>query len=229
MNRFTKQDIATAIAVFFHAVGLTGLLYYDKAFFIAATPFNLLLSLALLLWTQKEKNAQFVLFFLACFVVGFLAEVTGVNTGILFGEYAYGDVLGYKIQQVPVLIGVNWFLIIYCCGISIHTLLMKAVNRLAAGTGEPPKTLKALSVIIDGATLAVFFDWLMEPVAVKLGYWTWGGDGSIPFFNYLCWLGVSLLLLAVFHFTKFSKQNKFAVNLLLIQMMFFLLLRTFLK
>ena len=40
--------------------------------------------------------------------------------------------------------------------------------------------MKALSVIIDGATLAVFFDWLMEPVAVKLGYWTWNGDGIDP-------------------------------------------------
>ena len=106
---------------------------------------------------------------------------------------------------------------------------MKAIHRVAADTGKTPMALKALSVIVDGATLAVFFDWLMEPVAVKLGYWAWNGDGSIPMFNYLCWFIVSLLLLAVFHFAKFNKQNKFAVNLLLIQLMFFLLLRTFLK
>ena len=73
------------------------------------------------------------------------------------------------------------------------------------------------------------FDWLMEPVAVKLGYWVWQGDGSIPMLNYICWFLISLLLLAVFHFAKFNKQNKFAVNLLLTQLMFFLLLRTFLK
>lgn len=229
LNRFTKFEIATAIAILFHSIGLIGLLFFDKAFFLAATPFNLLLSFALLIWTQTDKNGYFFLFLAACFVVGIVVEVIGINTGFLFGDYAYGNVLGPKVKNVPVLIGVNWFLIMYCCGISIHTLLMKAINRIAADSGKTPMAMKALSVIIDGATLAVFFDWLMEPVAVKLGYWIWNGDGSIPMFNYICWFVISLLLLMVFHFAKFNKQNKFAVNLLLVQLMFFLLLRTFLK
>ena len=229
LNRFTKFEIATAIAVLFHSIGLIGLLFFDKAFFLAATPFNLLLSFVLLIWTQTDKNSSFFLFVAACFIIGIVVEVIGVNTGFLFGDYTYGNVLGPEIKNVPVLIGINWFLIIYCCGISINTLLMKAINRIAADTGKTPMAIKALSVIIDGATLAVFFDWLMEPVAVKLGYWVWNGDGAIPMFNYICWFVVSLLLLMVFHFAKFNKQNKFAVNLLLIQLMFFLLLRTFLK
>jgi putative membrane protein len=229
LNRFTKFEIATATSVFFHSIGLVGLLFFDKDFFLAATPVNLLLSFALLIWTQREKNIFFYLFLLACFTVGISVEIIGTNTGMLFGNYTYGNVLGFKIKNVPVLIGINWFIIIYCSGISIHTLLMKAINRVAAHTQKPPTVLKAISVIVDGATLAVFFDWLMEPVAVKLGYWVWNGDGSIPLFNYICWFIVSLLLLALFHFAKFSKQNKFAVNLLLIQLMFFLLLRTFLK
>jgi putative membrane protein len=229
LNRFTKFEIATAIAILFHSIGLVGLLFFDKAFFLTATPVNLLLSFALLIWTQTEKNIYFFLFLLTCFVVGVAVEILGINTGILFGDYTYGNVLGYKIQNVPVLIGINWFIIIYCSGISIHKLLMKAITRVASDTGKSPMALKALSVIIDGATLAVFFDWLMEPVAVKLGYWTWNGDGSIPMFNYICWFVVSLLLLTIFHFAKFKKQNKFAVNLLLVQAMFFLLLRTFLK
>ena len=229
LNRFTKIEIATATSVFFHSIGLVGLLFFDKDFFLAATPVNLLLSFALLIWTQSEKNIFFYLFLLACFTVGISVEIIGANSGMLFGNYTYGNVLGFKIKNVPVLIGINWFIIIYCSGISIHTLLMKAINRVAAHTQKPPTVLKAISVIVDGATLAVFFDWLMEPVAVKLGYWVWNGDGSIPLFNYICWFIVSLLLLALFHFAKFSKQNKFAVNLLLIQLMFFLLLRTFLK
>ena len=185
--------------------------------------------LVLLLWTQKEKNKYYFLFLLACFSIGIIVEMIGVYTRIFFGDYTYGNVLGPKVQEVPLMIGVNWFIIIYCSGISIHTFLMMAINRISADTGKNPMVLKALSVIIDGATLAVFFDWLMEPVAVKLGYWTWNGDGSIPFFNYVCWFLVSILLLTLFHFAKFNKQNKFAVNLLLIQLMFFLILRTFLN
>lgn len=229
LNRFTKFDIATAIAILFHTIGVVGLLYFDKDFFLAATPFNLLLSSALLFWTQSQKNKAFLIFILTCFTVGVVVEIIGTNTGWLFGNYTYGNVLGTKVKNVPLIIGVNWVIIIYCCGISIHTLLIKTINRVAADTGKPPAALKAISIIVDGATLAVFFDWLLEPVAVKLGYWQWNGDGSIPIFNYICWFLVSVLLLTVFHFAKFNKQNKFAVNLLLIQLMFFLLLRTFLK
>lgn len=229
MNRFTKFEIATAIAILFHTIGFIGLLYFEKEFFVAATPANLLLSFSLLIWTQGDKNKYFYLFLVSCIVVGVGVEIIGVNTGLLFGDYSYGIVLGFKIQQVPLLIGINWFIIIYCCGISIHTLLMKAITRIAADTGKTPTALKAIALIVDSATLAVFFDWLMEPVAIKLGYWTWAGDESIPGYNYLSWFMVSLLLMSIFHFSKFNKQNKFAVNLLLIQMMFFLLLRTFLK
>jgi bisanhydrobacterioruberin hydratase len=84
------------------------------------------------------------------------------------------------------------------------------------------------AVIIDSALLATFFDWVMEPIAVKLGYWQWLGDGNIPLFNYVCWFGVSTLLMFLFRILSFPKQNQFAVNLLLIQFMFFLILRTLL-
>ncbi len=227
-NKFSKYESATAIAVLFHVIGITGILIFDKDLFIRSTPFNLLLMFVLLCWTQEGKNRYFFLFLALSFLIGVAVEITGVNSGILFGEYHYGDVLGYKVGKVPLLIGINWFVIIYCCGVSIHTLLVKALSRLPSDGGKKPPVLKAISVIVDGATLAVFFDWVMEPVAVKLGYWEWKGNGGVPVYNYFCWFGVSLLLLAGFHFLPFSKNNKFAINLLLIQMMFFLLLRTFL-
>lgn len=183
---------------------------------------------ALLIWTQPEKNKFFFLFLGIAFLAGVGVEIIGVNTGALFGNYHYGNVLGPGIGNVPWLIGVNWFIIIYCAGISVNTLLMKIINRVPGSEQTSPKALKVLSVIVDGATLAVFFDWLMEPVAVKLNYWQWN-ENEIPFYNYACWFLVSVLLLTIFHFCKFEKKNKFAVNLLLIQLMFFLILRTFMN
>ncbi|MEP7163381.1 MAG: carotenoid biosynthesis protein [Ferruginibacter sp.] len=228
-SSFSKYQIATSLAILFHVIGITGILFFDKDLFIRSTPFNLLLMFALLLWTQKRPNKFFLLFVAACFLAGVGAEVIGVNTSALFGNYQYGNVLGPKLLNVPLIIGINWFIIIYCCGISIHTLLMKIINRVPAAEATTPQTLKALSIIIDSAMLAVFFDWLMEPVAVKLNYWHWNGDGSVPFYNYICWFMVSVLLLSVFHFCNFDKQNKFAVNLLLVQFMFFLVLKTFMN
>lgn len=225
---YTKQQWATAVAVLFHTIGLVGILCFNSDWVIRSTPYNLLLMFALILWTQEEKNIFFFVFMITTVAAGIAVEILGVNTGVLFGEYMYGNVLGYKIKNVPLIIGVNWFVIIYCCGISIHSLLTAVVEKLAAEDAAPKKTIRALSVMVDGATLAVFFDWIMEPVAVKLGFWQWEGN-DIPLFNYISWFAVSLLLLALFHFGKFSKRNKFAVHLLLIQAMFFLILRTFLQ
>lgn len=228
VKSISKYQIATAVAIFFHSIGLVGILFFDTNFFVQATPFNLLLSFSLLVYTQANRNIAFFLFITAVFIIGFFSEVLGVNTGLIFGDYAYGKVLGFQWLNVPLLIGVNWFIIIYCSGICTQILLLKVINKVAAGSKEPPILLRAMSVIVDGATLAVLFDWLMEPVAVKLGFWTWLGDGTIPLYNYICWFIISMLLLTIFHLCKFNKENKFAVNLLLIQSLFFLILRTFL-
>ena len=226
-TKFSKYQVATAIAVLFHTIGFAGIVFFKSDFIIQSTPFNLLLMFGLLVWTQREKNLFFWLFVLVTFAAGIVVEMIGVNTQLLFGDYSYGKVLGYQVNNVPVIIGINWFLIIYCCGITVQTILMKAITKVATETSTPPMVLKALSVIVDGATLAVFIDWIMEPVALQLGYWTWNGD--IPVYNYICWFVVAIAMLAVFHFLKFNKQNKFAVHLLMIQVLFFLLLRTFLN
>ncbi|MBC7888510.1 MAG: carotenoid biosynthesis protein [Ferruginibacter sp.] len=228
-KKISRYQIATAIAIFFHCIGIAGLLFFDRHFFVQSTPLNLLLSFLLLLWTQQIKNAAFFLFMALVVVMGYFSEVAGVNTGLLFGDYSYGRVLGVQWLQVPLLIGINWFIIIYCCGICTQTLLLKVINRGSSDFKEPPVLLKVMSVIVDGATLAVAFDWLMEPVAIKLGFWFWHGDGRIPLYNYISWFIISMVLLTIFHFCRFNKQNKFAVNLLLIQAMFFLILRTFLN
>ena len=182
----------------------------------------------LLLYTHQKINTAFIVFFIICFIAGIAVEIIGTSSGWLFGNYSYGPILGPSIKEVPFIIGINWFIIIYCCGISINTMLTKLTAKLSEQTGKPSKTIQTLSVVVDGATLAVLLDWLIEPVAVKLGYWQWLDSGEIPVYNYLCWFAISMLLLFVFQRLSFNKQNKFAVNLLLIQAMFFLLLRTFL-
>lgn len=223
----TKTQIATAIAILFHAIGLVGMLI-NKDFFVATTWLNLLLMLGLILYTQQKINIGFCIFFIVCFVAGVFVEIVGTSTGYLFGQYEYGKMLGPTIRNVPFIIGVNWFIIMYCCGVAVFTVVERLSSRLEVVTGEKPKVLKIVSIISDGAMVAVIFDWVMEPAAIKLGFWKWLGDGEIPSFNYLTWFGVSTILMAIFAFLKFEKQNIFAVHLLMIMAMFFMLIRTFL-
>ena len=76
-----------------------------------------------------------------------------------------------------------------------------------------------------GALIATAFDWIMEPAAVGLGFWTWAGDGSIPMLNYACWFLISWLLLLAGMLFGIEVRNRFSIPLLLIQSLFFLMLR----
>jgi len=225
---YNKAVIATAVAILFHLVGLTGILFFDRSFFVSLTPWNLLLSVVLLIWSQPSKNGWFYLFLFIAFATGFFAEFIGVNYQWLFGSYEYGSSMGVQYRKVPWIIGVNWAMMMVICGMSVQIVLNGIWNRLKNEDEPVRNNVGFVAVILDGALLATFFDWVMEPVAVQLGYWKWLGDGTIPTLNYLSWFGVSALLLLVFRLFPFRKDNQFALHLLLIQLMFFLILRTFL-
>lgn len=223
-----KVVIAARIALLFHLVGFLGIMFVDRSFFVALTPLNLLLSAGLLIWTQEQKNKWFYLFFLVAFATGMLTEYLGVNYQILFGHYEYGKPLGPKVGGVPLMIGVNWFVIVLCSAAAVQTLLNLIWNKMRDQNLLSRKNVGFWSFIIDGALTATFFDWLMEPVAVELTFWKWLGDGSIPVFNYVCWFVISAALLLLLRLLPVQRQNQFAVHLLLIQSVFFLALRTFL-
>jgi putative membrane protein len=225
LMQFSKQQIATAIALAFHISGVIAIGIFRSPLFISLTPLNLLVCAVLILWTQEKINAGFLGFCTAAFLLGFGSEWVGVNTAIIFGEYTYGDLLGPKWQGVPYLIGIQWMVVIYCAGISMAMLHEKLVKKQQAADQELPKGWVALSMIADAALIALLFDWIMEPVAMDLGYWTWT-KGEVPWLNYATWWGVSALIMVFFHFLPFKKHNLFAVHLLMMQGMFFLLLRT---
>ena len=226
---FSLQNIALFIVLLFHVSGAIGILCTpNKDWFIQNTQLNLLIMAALLIITQPQKNLAFFLFFVIAFVTGFAVEWIGVNTGYLFGSYQYGNVLGIKYGNVPLLIGINWFIIIYCTGVISQKLHNWSNKQLEAMQAAVNPSVQLISFITDGALLTTFFDYVMEPVAVKLGFWQWAGNGDIPFYNYTCWLVISVLLLTVFKLLPFEKNNRLAVHLFIIQLLFFLSLSTFL-
>jgi len=221
-----KTKIASLIAIVVHLSGAIGMLYGSHAdWFVSMTPYNLLLMLALVVWTQEEAASSFFSFLLLCALVGIITEMIGVNTSLLFGTYQYGTVLGPSWKGVPFLIGVNWFLVVWS-GAQTMLLLHQHLAGTTAWSPALAKKWLAWSLVVDAALLVTAFDWLLEPVAVRLGYWSWE-NGEIPFYNYVCWFGISCLLLLVFRQLKFQRVNQFAVHLLIIQSLFFFALRIF--
>ena len=75
MKNYSKYQVATAIAILFHTIGLVGILVFKSDLIIQSTPINLLLSFGLLIWTQPEKNSWFYGFLILTAIVGFGVEV----------------------------------------------------------------------------------------------------------------------------------------------------------
>jgi len=213
------------LALLFHGTGVLGILFTPyKDLFVSSTPLVLLFMFFLLANTQLKAIKNFLLSFAIAFVISMGTEIIGVNTGLLFGQYQYGPVLGPKILGVPWLIGLNWFVIVYCSGsFMIHSLeLMKSKFNIRVTA-----TSSTAMVVLGGAAMATFFDFILEPVAVKLNFWTWN-NGDIPLYNYLCWFLVSAVLLRINLQLKQVNAHVFASSLLIIQAVFFLMLHLFL-
>ncbi|CAN5438020.1 hypothetical protein BH23BAC1_BH23BAC1_10880 [soil metagenome] len=206
INSKLKLQAGVVFLLVIHVVGFLGLSFSPyKSFFQNLTPLNLILSAFILFTFHKDHNFLFYLFCLITFLIGFFVEVLGIQTGIIFGNYQYGRALGLKIWETPLIIGLNWLLLIYTTGF-ICSKLNKNIF------------LKAISATI----LMLLLDILIEPVAIKLDFWKWGST-TIPLQNYVAWGIVSFSLLIMFYLFPFKKSNSIAGPFYLIMLLFFIL------
>ena len=198
------EIVLLVILVIFHAVGLCAFYSpYWRPLILPYSALNLVLAFFVLAVSFHRQLIHFIVFMLICFTAGMAFEWIGVHTGLLFGDYAYGYNLGPKLWGVPLIIGINWGLVAIASGVVAAQLSASHFYRA-----------------VIASLLMVFLDFLIEPVAVALGYWTWRSP-EIPVYNYICWFLLSLPL--NFLFTQFAlhEQNRVAIGLYFIFAVFF--------
>lgn len=205
-----EEKFAGLILTIVYLVGIVGILWPIHPDFILLTPLNLIFSLFMLLSFHRKWDLGFYLFALICMLAGFFVEVAGVKTGVIFGEYAYGATLGPKWLEVPLMMAVNWLILVYATGMIGHFLIRK-YNALKAALG---------------ATLMVLLDLLIEPVAISRDFWHWAG-GEIPLQNYFAWWVISWILLMVFYGLTKKEYNRLAPIIYVNQVTFFAILNWF--
>jgi uncharacterized membrane protein len=188
-----------------HFFGVLVISWSNTDFWASFTPLNLLIA-TVFVFMVATKMRSLAIFFFISFLIGYFAELLGTQTGFPFGNYQYLQNLGPKIIEVPLLIGVNWFLMAYASRIWANRWLE---NHLAQA--------------LLASLLMVFVDFFIEPISAILGFWQWEND-IIPTENYFGWLGVSFLVQLLFPPSLQGESNAIAKWYLPMIFLFFLIL-----
>jgi putative membrane protein len=203
-----EQALLILVIIIFHIVGLIGLAVPStRALFLQIVPWHILLMMIVIVCSHRPMEGKFILFALLIFASSLILEWVGVHKNLIFGNYSYGATLGLKVDEIPLIIGLNWFLLIYSAGVLMQRTRIRSI----------------LIRVIVGAIILVLLDLIIEPVAQHLGYWHWTNN-VIPLKNYICWFGISGVMLFVFEKFGFRKQGIVAPVFLLVQFVFFMVL-----
>jgi putative membrane protein len=175
----------------------------NPPFFSPFTPYTLLLTCLVFLNHSPLADKKYLFAFFSIAFLGFIIEVIGVKTGLIFGKYSYGEGLGFKLLEVPLTISINWAMLIFA-GIRI-------VSSIFAS--------KITSLFV-AALLVTLIDLLIEQVAPKLDFWQFKG-GLPGLHNYLGWVGVAFFTSYFFYPTIIKGNRSVSLIILILQIIFF--------
>ncbi len=118
-----KLALAVFVLVVLHIVGFYGLAFSaNPGWFRSLSALNLIITGGLLFSFHKTWNWSFGGFAVVVLLAGFFAEIIGVHTGLLFGDYTYGQSLGFKLWNILLIIAVNWLILVYSTGVLVQPL-----------------------------------------------------------------------------------------------------------
>lgn len=198
-----KALVITILWVF-HLTAVIGVTLGFKDWFISKTPLTLsLMFISLIIYYPIRQIRYWFLGFIL-FAGGFIAEWIGVHYGILFGDYHYGNNLGFKLDGIPLMIGVNWSILVLITGVISNHISNNIVARATIG-----------------AILMVFLDYFMETSAPIFDFWIWD-IGYAPLQNYIAWFCIALVLQFIFQISKITGDLAISLHLYAAQLIFFI-------
>lgn len=208
MNKLSTKDDWFFIRniIIFYSIGIIGFsINYTYKLFTFLSPIILILTLSLLFYYDRKKtDRKRIIYFSFVFLSSYIIEMIGVNTGLLFGQYQYHHGLGFKLFETPLLIGVNWILMIYITS-SIFTKLK----------------FKFLFQVIIPSSLMLVYDIIMERAAPKMEMWSWA-DNIIPIQNFIMWGLLAFVFHSIKYLLKIEIKNKMALPIYIAQIILFI-------
>jgi len=209
-----KDKTVQIIIPVFYTIGLVGFIIpLSYPYFEKLIPWALILSFILLVVYHPKQSSYHssLLVFTGIYFLGLIIEMIGVNTGLIFGDYNYGPNLGLKILNTPVIIGLNWLILVYTTSSIFEKFNMHTIFK----------------IFLASATMLVY-DIVLEQIAPLTGMWNWY-EGSVPVRNYIAWFVIAVVFQALLKIAGIKIDNPVSKNLFISQFVFFMILTIFLK
>jgi bisanhydrobacterioruberin hydratase len=203
-NVLSVETVSIALLWLFQLSGIIGISLGYKSWFIDKTPVNLSLVFFLLIINFPLSSTRYILITCLFFLVGMAVEWVGVTYGVLFGSYSYGDALGFKIVEVPILIGANWAMLVLTTGVCANAITKSRKIR-----------------VFVGALLMLILDFFMEASAPIFDFWTFDNRVA-PIENYVSWFILAFFFHVVFQYFKVTGNKNFSLQVVLSQFVFFI-------
>ena len=199
----SKTKLSILLLWLFTVSGILGILSPASNWFLALTPLNLFISFVVLVIHVETINKKTLLAFSIPFFLGFGTEALGVNYGLLFGSYAYGANLGYKIVGVPFMICINWIMLT----IITADLAKKISNRLYVRA-------------FLGALFMTLLDAIIEVSAPRFDFWEFEG-AEVPIQNYIAWICISFVAHLAYQHFEIKTNKRISMHVLASMFVFF--------
>jgi len=198
-----KISISIFIIWLFNISGILGILSTYSDWFLRLTPINLSMYVILIIWNVKDLSKKFFLAFFLPFFIGFITEYLGVNYGLIFGSYTYGDNLGLKLGGVPFMICLNW---------TVLTIITADLSSLIH------KNTIVQSLL--GGFIMMLLDIIIEVSAPRLDFWEFENN-TIPLKNYIAWFIIGSIAHYLYRQINIKTNKKVSIHIFVAITIFF--------
>ena len=205
MNRLAGYfRVIIPIAYLIGVVGIS--IKIDNPQYFKVTSIFIPLSFLILMLFHKPHSYRFWITLASIGLLGFLVETIGTNTGLIFGQYTYGSPLGFGVFGTPLNMAINWMMLVYL----VAFVLQKWNINITLKSGV-------------SAIILTLFDWVLEPVAIRLDMWRWDLQ-TPPFHNYIGWFLFSFIVFSIFYRFATKLHNPLANTFAVMHSLFFIVL-----
>lgn len=167
--------------------------------------FGVIAAVFLILWRER-KNSGLLETLILAFVFGMILEIFNSS---MSRAYFYSQDFLFKVSGIPIAIGAGWMFVYYAT--------KKAAEHYNFRWFQAPFFM---------ALIALMVDFILDPIAIRLGFWTWRIPldqelWGVPYDNFVGWLAAIWTFAFLINFSeqdflkgKISKAIKYAITLI---------------